>query len=125
MNPNPSSLRSLPQTPIDNAKLRSLSSRLSTVEARIAASNPTPEIEKLKQQLSRKEKELGDLDKLLSDCVAENDVMFERFNEEIVKMSRGFKLGKGEAELLERLRRGQEEQRRLKGENMCIPQHCL
>ena len=51
--------------------------------------------------------------------------MFERFNEEIVKMSHVLKLGRGEAELLEMLRRTQEEQRRLKGENMCISQHCL
>lgn len=74
----------------------------------------------MKVQLSKKEKELEDVDKLLNDCVAENDVMFERFNEELVKMSNGFKLGKGEAEVLEMLKVVREEQARLKRENMLL-----
>lgn len=73
----------------------------------------------MKQHLSRKESEVQDLDKLLNDCVAENDVMFEQFNEEIVKMSDGFKVNKGEAELLEMLGQIREEQGQLQRENMC------
>jgi hypothetical protein len=106
----------------DAAKLRDLSVRLSAVEARISnisiSNSSSADLGKLQTQLSRREKELEDVDKLLSDCVAENDVMFERFNEELVKMSNGFKLGKGEVEMLEILKVYGGEQARLKRENM-------
>jgi hypothetical protein len=105
------------------AKLRDLSTRLAAVETKVgnisaSASSSAAEVEKLKAQLGKKEKELEDTNKLLNDCVAENDVMFERFNEELVKMSNGFKLGKGEAEVLDMLKAVREEQARLKRENM-------
>ncbi|KAF8245058.1 hypothetical protein K440DRAFT_556718 [Wilcoxina mikolae CBS 423.85] len=113
------SFRISAQQSVNNVKLLNLASRLSAIEARITSSAPSLEIEKLKNQLLRKNNELKDLDKLLNDYVAENDVMFEQFNEEIVKMSNGFKLGKGETDLLEIVRRIREEQGRLKRENMC------
>ncbi|KAF8537989.1 RhoGEF domain-containing protein [Trichophaea hybrida] len=113
------SFRISAQQSLNDVKQHSLASRLSTIEARINSSVPYLEIEKLKNQLLRKNNELKDLDKLLKDYVAENDVMFEQFNEEIVKMSNGFKLGKGESELLDIVRRIREEQGRLKRENMC------
>ncbi|KAA8904653.1 RhoGEF domain-containing protein [Sphaerosporella brunnea] len=124
MNLSSSSLRTrtTPSQTLQAEKLRDLSLRLLAVEARVSllsSSNAnSAEVEKLKVQLSKKEKELEDVDKLLNDCVAENDVMFERFNEELVKMSNGFKLGKGEAEVLEMLKVVREEQARLKRENM-------
>lgn len=115
----------------DAAKYRDLSARLAALEARITSSPAAPfpilnspslaDVERLKALLARKEKELAGADKLLNDCVAENDVLFERFNEELVKMSNGFKLGKGEAEVLEMLRQLREEQGRLKRENMYVP----
>lgn len=114
----------------DAAKYRDLASRLAALEARISSSpapSPAPaspslaDFERLKGQLARKEKELAGADKLLNDCIAENDVLFERFNEELVKMSNGFKLGKGEAEVLEILRQVREEHGRLKRENMYVP----
>jgi hypothetical protein len=116
--------RTSTQSSVDAAaKLRDLSARLSAVETKFgnisaSASSSAAEVEKLKAQLGRKEKELEDTNKLLNDCVAENDVMFERFNEELVRMSNGFKLGKGEAEVLEMLKAVREEQARLKRENM-------
>jgi len=107
------------QQPDNDVQLHQLASRLSEIQARISASHPSSEVQELKQHLSRKESEVQDLDKLLNDCVAENDVMFEQFNEEIVKMSDGFKVNKGEAELLEMLGQIREEQGQLQRENMC------
>lgn len=105
-----------PIQPLDPGKLRELSARLTTVESRLPQA--PAEVERLRGQLLKKEKELEDIDKLLNDCVAENDVMFERFNEELVKMANGFRLGHREAELLEMLQQVRGELGSLKAENM-------
>lgn len=70
----------------------------------------------------KKDKELEGVEKLLNDCLNENDVMFEKFNEELVKMSVGLKQGKGEIEILKILKEVREEQGKLRRENMYVLQ---
>lgn len=76
------------------------------------------DIDKLKAQLMRKDQEIEELDKALKDCVAENDILFERFNVEIVKMAEAFRVDRGERELMEMLTGVREELGRVKRENM-------
>jgi hypothetical protein len=84
-------------------------------------STPPGAVTGVRKELQRKEKELQRVDKLVNDCQAENDVMFEKFNEELGKMSNGLKLGKGESEVLKILQEATAEQGRLKRENMLVP----
>jgi predicted RNase H-like nuclease (RuvC/YqgF family) len=76
------------------------------------------DIDKLKATLMRKDQEIEELDKALKDCVAENDILFERFNVEIVKMAEAFRVDRGERELMEMLTGVREELGRVKRENM-------
>ena len=98
--------------PLEPNRIRELGARLAAVEARCG------DVDKAKAALARKEKELEGVDKLLTDCVAENDVMFERFNEELVKMANGFRIGKAESELIDKLREVRAELGSIKAENM-------
>jgi hypothetical protein len=107
-------------------KLRDLSYRVNLIEDKFSKLEPhsdaaaIAELEKMKKQLGRKEQELGGVEKLLNDCITENDVMFEKFNEELVKLSNGFKVGKGDAEVGRILQEVIADQGRLKRENMSV-----
>lgn len=71
--------------------------------------------------LQKKERELEELSKRLYDCREENDVMFEKFNEELAKIAAAFKQGKEESLLVESLQDAKLDQGRLKNENMLVP----
>lgn len=112
--------------------IRDLTSRVSQLESRVPVINDlTSKLEIVKQDqeaarkdheaaMVKKDKELEGIEQLWNDCLNENDVMFERFNEELVKMSAGLKQGKGEVEILKILAEVREEQGKLKRENMYV-----
>lgn len=57
------------------------------------------------------------LDRLYRDCNAENEVLYARFNEELEKVVRSVKRGKGSEEIDARMRASEEECARLRKEN--------
>lgn len=103
--------------------IKDLTSRISQLESRVPVINElTSKLETVKKDheaaMGKKEKELEGIEKLWNDCLNENDVMFETFNQELVKMSAGLKQGRGEIEVLKILQEVRSEQGRLKRENM-------
>ncbi|KAI5840721.1 hypothetical protein DFP73DRAFT_528913 [Morchella snyderi] len=113
-----------------SAAIKELTSRISQLESRIPEINDLTnkletvtnklEIERSKFEitLEKKNKELEGLVEVWNDCLNENDVMFETFNKELVKMSAALKQGRGEAEILKLLQEVRVEQGKLKRENM-------
>lgn len=105
--------------------IRDLTARVSQLESRVPVINDlTSKLEVVKKDreeaMVKKEKELEGIEKLWNDCLNENDVMFEKFNEELVKISAGLKQGKGEVEILNILAEVRSEQGKLKRENMYV-----
>lgn len=105
--------------------IRDLTARVSQLESRVLVINDftnKQEITRKDQEeaMVKKEKELEGIEKLWNDCLNENDVMFEKFNEELVKISAGLKQGKGEVEVLNTLIEIKSEQKKLRRENMYV-----
>ncbi|CUS10120.1 unnamed protein product [Tuber aestivum] len=109
-------------TRVSSRGVKELTTRLEQVEARLPQINElNGKYETLKKSsdtvLAKKDRELEVLDKDFNDCLNENDVMFEKFNEELVKISSGLKAGR-DVELLKILQEVRAEQAKLKRENM-------
>ncbi|KAL7267152.1 hypothetical protein RUND412_010272 [Rhizina undulata] len=106
-------------------EIKELFNQLNQLEFQISkAQDAESRCEALKKESEvawkKNRREIERLDRLLNDCIAENDVMFEKFNEELVKISSGLKSGKGEMEFLRILQEVKAEQGRLKRENMIL-----
>ncbi|KAG0639543.1 hypothetical protein HOY80DRAFT_962743 [Tuber brumale] len=109
-------------TRVSSRGAKELTSRLEQVESRLTQINElNVKYELLKKTsdaaLAKKDRELEVLDKDFNDCLNENDVMFEKFNEELVKISSGVKAGR-DIELLKILQEVRAEQAKLKRDNM-------
>ena len=63
------------------------------------------------------DKKAKKLDELYREANAENEALYERFNDELGKILKGVKGGKGEEERAKKMKQGQEECGRLKKEN--------
>ncbi|PUU75447.1 hypothetical protein B9Z19DRAFT_1030955 [Tuber borchii] len=109
-------------TRVSSRGVKELTGRLEQVEARLPQINElNAKYEALKKSsdvaLAKKDRELEVMDKDFNDCLNENDVMFEKFNEELVKISSGVKAGR-DVELLKILQEVRAEQAKLKRDNM-------
>lgn len=113
-----STVKSLP-----SRNVRDLSTRLEQLEARLPQVNElNSKYEALKRTseaaLAKKDRQLEAMRKDLNDCLNENDVMFEKFNEELVKISSGLRAGRAEVEMLKILQEVRSDQAKLKRDNM-------
>jgi chromosome segregation ATPase len=85
--------------------LEVLSSRTSSIAQDVSTS------------LEVSEKRAKHLDKLYRDSNAENEALYSRFNEELEKVERSVRKGKGNEEVDRRLKASEEETARLRKEN--------
>jgi chromosome segregation ATPase len=105
--------------------VKGLSSRLEQLEARVPhVDELNSKYEALKRTseaaLAKKDRQLEAMKKDLNDCLNENDVMFEKLNEELVKISNGLRAGRGEIEMSKLLQEAKCDQARLRRENMLV-----
>lgn len=97
-------------------EVRRLASRLTKFESQTSStlSDLTKKYETLSSTfqttIAKREQEVKGLDKLYQDVNEENDVLFERFNDELGKVATAMRCGDAEKELLQLLTktRGQE-----------------
>ncbi|KAA6406760.1 MAG: hypothetical protein FRX48_09483 [Lasallia pustulata] len=118
--PAPSSPARSPARP---NHIRALSARLTALETKLAShtidfTTRTTALQKdLDSSLAVSEKKAKKLDELYRDANAENEALYERFNDELGKVLKAVKGGQGVEELKERLREAQEDAGRVRREN--------
>ena len=110
---------------------RALSARLSALETKLAtltteSSSRSAALQKdLETSLLVSEKKAKKLDELYRDANAENEALYERFNDELGKVLRGVRAGQGVDELKSKLREAQEELGRGRRENARLRREVL
>ena len=112
-----------PRSPARPNHIRALSARLTALETKLAShtidfTTRTTALQKdLDSSLAVSEKKAKKLDELYRDANAENEALYERFNDELGKVLKAVKGGQGVEELKERLREAQEDAGRVRREN--------
>lgn len=102
---------------------RALSARLTALETKLAAlsSDTTTRTTSLQKDVDSSlvvsEKKAKKLDELYRDANAENEALYERFNDELGKILKGVRGGQGVEELKGKLKEAQEEVGRCRREN--------
>lgn len=103
--------------------IRRLSSRLTKFESQTTStlSNLTKKYDALNNTfqttMAKREQEVKGLDKLYQDVNEENDVLFERFNDELGKVATAMRCGDAEKELLRLLTKTREQEGLMRVEN--------
>lgn len=106
------------------SQITNLSTRLRALETRIThlttniSNNTTKLGDDIKQSLSAAERKAKDLDKQLHKANAENDVLYSRMNDELMKVFEQVKKGDGVDEMRKQLRKRNEEAEEWKREVM-------
>lgn len=110
---------------------RALSARLTALETKLATlstdtSTRTTSLQKdVDSSLVVSEKKAKKLDELYRDANAENEALYERFNDELRKVLKGVKAGQGVEELKAKLKEAQEEVGRCRRENSRLKREVL
>ena len=108
-----------------------LTTRITTLETKLTAtfadlSNRTASLRSdLDSSLTVSEKKSKSLDQLYRDANAENEALYERFNDELERVLRGVKGGQGVEEVRVKMKEAQEEAARLKKENQRLKREVL
>ena len=108
-----------------------LASRITALESRTTAlltdlTTRTTSIQKdLESSLLVSERKAKSLDQLYREANAENEALYERFNEELGKVLKGVKGGQGVEEMRVKMKEAQMEAARLKKENQRLKRENL
>ena len=111
--------------------LNSLSSRLTTLQAKVSESTEKQRItysnitSDLESSLVVSDKKARKLDELYWEANAENEALYERFNDELGKILGKVKKGEGVEEMKSKLRDSQEEVMKLKKENSKLKREAI
>jgi hypothetical protein len=115
---------SAPTSLAEAANAKSLEGRIATLEKMLKStldtlSNNTAAINKdVASSLQVSEARVKHLDKLYRETNAENEALYARFNDELEKVEKSVRQGKGGEEVDRRLKAAEEESARLRKENM-------
>ncbi|KAH0541284.1 hypothetical protein FGG08_004208 [Glutinoglossum americanum] len=112
-----------PQNRLQTADIRRLLDRVNQLESKIPVfvadltARNTAIKNDLESSLTVSERKAKKLDELYREANAENEILYDRFNDELGKMMSALKIGSGEKELAEKLREVQGELSTYKKEN--------
>lgn len=114
-------------TPMSSTTIDSLSSKFATLSATVNTlkMRNTAISSDLETSLMAANKKARKLDELYQEANAENEALYERFNEELSKILKGVRAGNGVEELRAKMVEAQGEVSRLRGENVKLKREVM